>query len=254
MLLTKAMVSAVLLLLLSVSAVQAQCNEELITSIAGDSITNAYWIKFRDVTSPPLWEVHKVALGGLGAQQFNGELPDKNGELHDYTQDLIDIGPVSTVLLLGTNNAVGGWGEPDHTARFAIYTSTMDTIWNRLEAAGIAVVVGIPTPMYDYDLAHPYFAIGESRLAALYRPWLEAEAFNRGLLIADFNTLFTSQGGWEAWFPDGIHPFTEEGALQMAERAAEDICIQYVPEPSPKLSLLFGSVLLLALLKLRDSP
>ncbi len=234
----------VLLLTLVATVAQSQdCDEFFVTAIAGDSITNVYWGEFRDATSSPEWEVHKVALGGLKAQQFNGMIID-------YTQDLIDIGPASVVLLLGTNDSLVDWTNPDHSAHFAVYTDSMGSILDRLDAAGIAVILGIPTPMRSLLSDTSAWAdAGEARLEILYRPWLKSEAEARNLLIVDFNDVFVSQEGWEDLFPedDGVHPRTEEGKFLMAEAAADAICLQYVPEPGQGLSILFGTIFLAGL-------
>jgi hypothetical protein len=88
-------------------------------------------------------------------------------------------------------------------------------------------------------------AAGEARLDTLYRPWLWDEAEFRGLLVVDFYEVFVSYPGWEDLFADGVHPYTDEGGYLMAEAATDAICIQYVPEPSLNLSVLFGVVALI---------
>jgi len=246
----KRSVVVVLLSLFVASTSQAQCNELLDTAIGGDSITNAYWVEFLDV-SPLEWNVYKVALGGLKAQQFNGETPNKDGVIIDYTQDLIDIGPASVVLLLGTNDSLVDWTNDDHSADFAVYTDSMGSILDRLDEAGIAVILGIPTPMQNIDPAGAKKAAGEARLDTLYRPWLWDEAEFRGLLIVDFFDVFVSYLGWEDLFADGVHPFTDEGGYLMAEAATDAICIQYVPEPSLNLSVPFGVVALIIVSRLK---
>jgi hypothetical protein len=148
--------------------VDSQCEETPITaSTAGDSITNAYWTEFRNVTSPPIWDVSKVALGGIRAPQFNGEI-EKDGVFLDYTQDLIDINPAIAVLLLGTNDSLVDWTNPDHLPAFDVYTDSVESILDRLEAAEITVILGLPTPLQPLT---DKLAVGESSLANHYRPW-----------------------------------------------------------------------------------
>jgi lysophospholipase L1-like esterase len=219
--------------------VSSQCEETPITaSIAGDSITNAYWGKFRDLSSPPIWDVSRVALGGILASQFNGET-EKDGVIHDYTQDLIDIDPTIAVLLLGTNDSLVDWSNPDHLPVFGVYTNSIESILNRLEAAEIPVILGVPTPLQPIT---DKLAAGEDRLANYYRPWIKSEAAVRELPLVDFFDLFVSQPGWEVLFPDGVHPFTEEGGLMMADEVTTAICYQVVPEPSGALSLATGAL------------
>jgi lysophospholipase L1-like esterase len=229
--------------------VNSQCEETPITaSTAGDSITNAYWIDFRDFSSPPIWDVSKVAQGGIRAPQFNGEI-EKDGVLHDYTQDLIDINPAIAVLLLGTNDSLVDWTNPDHLPAFGVYIDSVESILDRLEAAEITVIMGLPTPLQPIT---DYLATGEDRLANYYRPWIESEAAARELPVVDFFDLFVSQPGWEVLFPDGVHPFTEDGAHMMATEAATAICYQVVPEPSGALSLAVGALGLAGLAAHRD--
>ena len=231
------------------TSVQAQeCEEFFVSATAGDSITNAYWTEFVG-TAPAEWEIHKAALGGLKAPQFNGEEP-KGDVLFDYTQDLIDIEPVNVVLMLGTNDSLVDWTNDDHSADFAVYTDSMTSILDRLDEAGIAVILGIPTPMQNIDPAGAKKAAGELRLEVLYRPWLRDEAEFRGLLVVDFFDVFVSYPGWEDLFADGVHPFTDEGGYLMADAAVDAICLQYVPEPGLWLSVMAGAVML-ALLKFR---
>jgi lysophospholipase L1-like esterase len=212
-------------------------------SIAGDSITNAYWSDFRDVSSPLIWDVSKVALGGLRAPQFNGEI-DKAGVLHDYTQDLIDLEPEIAVLLLGTNDSLFDWSNPDHSAVFATYTNSMESILNRLEAAGITVILGIPTPLQPNTAK---LTTGEYNLANYYRPWIESQAIARELQIIDFFDRFVTQPGWEEMFPDGVHPFTEDGAHMMGFDATNAACVQAVPEPGMTLSFAASALALVGL-------
>jgi len=219
--------------------VNPYCEETPITvSIAGDSITNAYWSDFRDFSSSPIWDVSKVAQGGLRASQFNGET-EKSGVIHDYTQDLIDINPEIVVLLLGTNDSVRDWTNPDHSIAFSEYTDAIESILDRLEAAEISVILGIPTPLQPLT---DQLATGEDHLVNYYRPWIESEAAARGLPIVDFFDLFISQPGWEVLFPDGVHPYTEDGAHMMAAEATAEICIRSLPEPSAACSLLVGAL------------
>jgi lysophospholipase L1-like esterase len=221
------------------ASVSSQCEETPITaSIAGDSITNAYWYDFRDFSSPPIWDISKVAQGGIRAPQFNGET-EKDGVIHDYTQDLIDIDPTIAVLLLGTNDSLVDWTNPDHLPAFGVYTVSIESILDRLEAAEITVIMGLPTPLQPIT---DHLATGENRLANYYRPWIESEAAARELPIVDFFDLFVSQPGWEVLFPDGVHPFTEDGAHMMATEATAAICYQVVPEPSGALSLSVGAL------------
>ncbi len=239
-------------LLFAATTAQAQeCDEFFVTAIAGDSITNAYWTEFKDA-APEAWEIHKVALGGLRAEVFNGKEPKViNGIVIDYTQDLIDIGPVNVVLMLGTNDSFVGWDhDHDHSVAFTNYTDSMTSILDRLDEAGIAVILGIPTPMQGIPRGSAKNAAGEVLLEALYRPWLREEAEFRGLLIVDFFDVFVSYPGWEDLFADGVHPYTDEGGYLMADAATDAICLQYVPEPGLWLSILAGAVTL-ALLKFR---
>ncbi len=241
------------LLLLVATGVQAQeCDEFFVSSIAGDSITNAYRAEFFG-TAPDEWEVHKVALGGLRAENFNGEKPKKGEPLFDYTQELIDIDPAIIVLMLGTNDSLADWENPDHSADFAVYTNSMTSILDRLDEAGIEVILGIPTPMQNIDPMGAKKAAGEVRLEALYRPWLWDEAEFRGLLIVDFYNVIVSYPGWEELFADGVHPYTDDdaGRYLMADAAVDAIRLQYVPEPGLYLSVLSGAIMLAALLKFR---
>lgn len=228
----------------SANSLPSQCDATpTAVSIAGDSITNAYWSDFRDVSAPVIWDVSKVALGGLRAPQFNGEIA-KSGVLHDYTQDLIDLDPEIAILLLGTNDSLFDWSNPDHSAVFGVYTNSMESILDRLEIAGITVILGIPTPLQPNT---EKLTAGEYNLATYYRPWTESEAFARGLAAVDFFDLFVTQSGWEDLFPDGVHPFTEEGAHMMGFEATNEACVQLVPEPGMTLSFAAGALALAVL-------
>jgi lysophospholipase L1-like esterase len=163
---------------------------------------------------------------------------------HDYTQDLIDLDPEIAVLLLGTNDSLFDWSNPDHSAAFAIYTNSMESILNRLEIAGITVILGIPTPLQP-DTAK--LTAGEYNLANYYRPWIESEAVARGLPVVDFFDQFITEPGWEDMFPDGVHPFTEEGAHMMGFGATNAACVQAVPEPGMTLSFAAGALVLAGL-------
>jgi lysophospholipase L1-like esterase len=226
------------------AALLSQCDgTPTAVSIAGDSITNAYWSDFRDVSSPVIWDVSKVALGGLRAPQFNGEIA-KDGVFHDYTQDLIDLDPEIAILLLGTNDSLFDWSFFNDTATTEIYTNSMESILDRLEIAGITVILGIPTPLQPNT---EKLIAGEYNLANYYRPWIESQAVIRGLSVVDFFDLFVTEPGWEDLFPDGVHPFTEEGAHMMGFDATNAACVQLVPEPGMALSFAAGALALAGL-------
>ena len=202
-------------------------------TIAGASITNAYWSTYEDL-APPGWTTTKVALGGLTAPMFNGEIPKPAQPLHDYTQDVIDDTPDGVVLMLGANDSFEDWANaPVHT-HFPTYIASMTSIFDRLDAAGIKVIVGVPTPLVDDPGTK--VANGEINLAAHYRPWLKSMSSERGYLILDFNAIFLSIPGWEALQLDGVHP-TAAGEVVLASAAIS--ALGYMP-PSGVLKLKGG--------------
>jgi lysophospholipase L1-like esterase len=162
---------------------------------------------------------------------------------------LIDTDPEIAVVLLGTNDSLFDWSNPDHLPAFNEYTDSIESILDRLETAEITVILGIPTPLQPITNK---LAAGEGRLADYYRPWIESEAAARDLLLIDFYDLFVSHPGWEDLFADGVHPYTEDGAHMMATEATTAICIRSVPEPSLACSLLVGSLGLAGLAARRD--
>jgi len=228
-------------------AVDSACEESAsIVSLAGDSITNVYWPTFVEL-APPRWDPSKVAAGGLRAPQFNGE-EAREGVVQDFTATLIELEPAAVILMLGTNDSLVDWADPDPSLAFSRYVDSMESILDRLQASGITVILGLPTPMLPLS---ENLAVGEARLASLYRPWLEGEADQRGLAVVDFFELFVSRPDWQAYFPDGVHPSAVGGAAVMGAEAKSVLCTVLVPEPD-RIELVLAALFITAFAIVRE--
>ncbi len=214
---TSVLASVVLALLLATTDASS-----FVVVATGDSLTNSYWYTDPMRSNPHEWDLHRVASGGMRAPAYVGWIEHK-GDVHDYEADVLAIAPDVAVFMLGTNDAYSS--DPNAWGDFQVI---MSDVLTDFESAGIAAVVGIPPPVTS-TAANGQLA--ESRLSAMYRPWLRAQAELRGLPVVDFDALFRAQPDFETLFFDGVHP-TEEGAELMANAVIDEVAALENPDPA----------------------
>lgn len=144
-----------------------------------------------------------VAAGGATSRVYTGvdiDVTTTPPRAHDFATDAIERQADLVLFMLGTNDALQ-WDD-----WFPQYQALISGAFDRLDAAGVRVVIGSNLPILPYD-GYPRYALGDERLRTLYHPWLQAQAAQRGYVYLDNYSAIQQQPNWQSWYSDnGLTP------------------------------------------------
>jgi hypothetical protein len=145
----------------------------------------------------------KLASGGATSKVYAGvdvDLATTPPRAHDFATDAIELQANLVLFMLGTNDAL----QSDDW--FPQYQTLISGAFDRLDAAGVRVVIGSNLPILPFD-GYPRYAVGDERLRTLYHPWLQAQAAQRGYVYLDNYSAIQQQPNWQSWYSDnGLTP------------------------------------------------